>query len=73
MPAADHPWYGPRGKLKTPRRTLSDSLRDEELQRLEMQELRHFRLDDEDVRSTRDLSYAAVSDGATMRKPVRYE
>ena len=73
MPAPDHPWYGPLGKLKRPR-TLSDSLRDENISRAFVENLTPAgHIDDETVRASRDPSTETLYGGGAMRKPVRYD
>lgn len=79
MPAPDHPWYGPLGKLKRPGRTISDDLDDADMKRAALGQAgigtigTIGTIDDETVRSARDPSYAPMTEGAAMRKPVRYD
>lgn len=77
MPAPDHPWYGPRGKYPTPKkpigRTLSDELRDAEIEKqARVEDVRSWE-SDEALKGTRDPSYSILSEGALRRRPVRYE
>lgn len=77
MPAADHPWYGPRGKYPFPKkprgRTLSDELRDAEIEKqARIEEVRNWDAD-EALKGSRDPSYSILSEGSLRRRPVRYD
>lgn len=81
-PASNHPWYGPKGRgqnefppgyLRGPRRTISDELRDVEMSKMGRTERVAQYSADEDIRASRDPSYYKISEGAGMRKPVRYD
>lgn len=74
MPAPDHPWYGPLGKLKRPGRTISDDLDTEALRKLgALSQVPASSIDDETVQGARDPSTASLYGGGVMRKPVRYD
>lgn len=73
MPAPDHPWYGMLGKQKRPGRTISDDLTADEIKRERLLKVTTTVIDDETLRSARDPSYAPMTDGAAMRRPVRYD
>lgn len=80
-PRRDHPWFnrpktwGPGFLANQTRRTISDELRDMELSKAIVKDgLRPGSYDnDGSLRGARDPSYAPLSDGAGMRKPVRYD
>lgn len=84
-PGHDHPWYSLRGRGQPDkpygpgrlqdRRTVSDELLELELsktERFNKPRIESFETDGS-VRAARDPSYAPLSNGGGMRKPVRYD